>query len=124
MTLSPIQTIEYDGQTIKINHESKVVMMKINEPFFKAGKLLGWIEQYGSPGFGFNKKIINYVIKNKMKLLIRSDTLSDKKEYWTVYDKISWFVSNHKTHYTIKGIELIILPLKFFNSKPVFGAEN
>ena len=110
-----------EGQHVLINHQADVIILEIDEPFIKAGKLLNWdLSLYGSPGFGINKSIINMVLNYKFKLLIRHDT-GNQKEFWVNHDKLRDFLKNNNTEYKVKSKWIDVIPWKLFTSKPSFS---
>ena len=113
-----------EGQQVLINMESGVIILEIDEPFMKAGKLLNWdLSVYGSPGFGINKSIINLVLNHKFKMLIRHDT-GTQKEFWLNHDNLKNFLINHNTEYKVKSKWINVIPWKLFHSKPNFSGAS
>lgn len=89
-----------------------------------AGKILNWnLSLYGSPGFGVNKSIIRYVIQNKLNLLIKHDSGS-QKEFWLSHDHIRDFMKHNNTEYKVKTKFVHVLPWKLFHSKPYFSGDQ
>jgi len=108
-----------EGQHVLINSQAGVIILEIEEPFMKAGKLLNWdLSLYGSPGFGINKSIINMVLNYKFKMLIRHGT---EREFWLNHDKLRDFIKNNNTEYKVKSKFIDVIPWKLFTSKPSFS---
>lgn len=120
MSLVPISNLKLDGQQVFFNSLSKVVIVEIQKPFMQAGNILNWDPRFGSPGFGINKSILDFVTKTKSKLLIKCQE-SDQKEYWINYDSLKNFIDNNNCGYTVSGKFLFIIPWLCFKSKPYFS---
>lgn len=117
---SPPQTLKLEGQEFIFNPESNVVVLEITQEFVSAGKQIGWdIENFGSPGFGINQAIINFIISRKSRLKII--LLSTGQQYWIFYDHIKHFIKHNPCKYTISGKELIVIPWRLFASFPPGG---
>ena len=100
-----------DGQQIAYNPESKIVKTTINEPFFKASKILNWNKP--SPGLGLNRKIIDFVLKTKSRLIVHVTTSGH--DYWIASDKLVEILKTHNTQYKVVGTTwLCVLPWKDF----------
>ena len=124
MHLAQISLRVIEGQQILFNMESKVIILEINEPFMKAGKLLNWdLTVYGSPGFGINKSIINMVLNYKFRMLVRHDT-GTQKEFWINHDKLREFIEHNNTEYKVKSKWIDVIPWKLFHAKPNFSGGN
>lgn len=118
----PNPTIEFElgGQPVIFNQESKVLIMNIHEPFYKAGKILSWDSSLGSPGFGINSDILKFIGERNLRLLIRCNN-APEKEYWANADILFSFIKSNNTEYLTSGIWLRLFPWKIFHSKPVFA---
>ena len=96
-----------DGQKIIHVPDTKAVYIDIREPFFSAGKKLGWEEK--CPGLGINQKIIDFVLKTKSRLVI--NVLSAGVKYWISWDHIKDFMEHNDCNWGVKGgVTVIVLP--------------
>lgn len=86
------------GQKILYNHEKKVAIIEIMEPFYKAGKIFDWKDKK-TPGLGINTDIVNFVIKRKATLLIK--VKSTGNTYWLRNDLLADFISKTPCNYKV-----------------------
>jgi len=98
-----------DGQKIIHAPATKTVFIDIGEPFYSAGKKLGWKEK--CPGLGINEKIINFVIKTKSHLVV--NVVSAGVKYWINWDHIQSFMQKNECHWRVKaGVVVVVIPWK------------
>lgn len=114
----PPQILKLEGQSFVFNPESKTVVLEITQPFMKAGELLGWKSEFGSPGLGINKSIIKFVEQSKSHLLVRVLSNSNDNQYWINHDEIKQFVRNNYSEYVVSGKTINVIPWKLFTTKP------
>lgn len=108
-----------DGQPLVYGAESKICKTTIEEPFIKAGKILGWIDH--CPGIGLNKKIIEFVVRRKATLIVH--VASAGNDYWISWDKLQDFIKNNNTEYMAGGKKLVdVISWKAFTRKPLVMA--
>jgi len=100
-----------EGQMIKYSLETKIIKTTINEPFYKAGKILGW--KGSTAGLGINHSIIKLVLKTKCRLIIHVATAGH--DYWVTHDIIKHFIKNNNTEYKAGGKKFVtVLPWRIF----------
>ncbi len=110
-----------DGQLITYNEDRKIIKTTIEVPFFKAGKILSWNQELGSPGLGFNHKIIQYVIKTKSYLCVHVG--QEGADYWIKNDVLVDFIKKNNTEYKAGKIDVSVIPWKLFTRYPNFAME-
>lgn len=111
----PPRTITLDGKEFVFNPNSNVVILEIVQEFTSAGKKIGWdLEKYGSPGFGINQSIFNFILSRKSKLKII--LLSTGQQYWQNYDTLKVFAKQNPCTYEISGKKLFVFPWKLFTA--------
>lgn len=98
------------GQPIQYNPETKTAFTVINEPFYSAGKKLGW--KNPDPGIGLNQSIIDFILKRKCHLVVKVDISGHC--YWIYHDRLKQFMDQNNCDYTINGIRLKIISWKIF----------
>lgn len=102
---------ELEGQRVVYNRETKIVKTTIDEPFFKASKILGWQTQ--SPGLGLNFSIINFVLKTQSRLVVH--VKSAGHDYWITWDKIKQLLHSINCDYRVNNSKwLKVLPWREF----------
>ena len=116
---SPPRNLKLDGQEFILNSNTNSIVMDIIQPFLKAGNILGWPDEFGSPGFGINEAIIKFVIQRKAKIVVH--LLSESKSYWINYSDIDNFIKHNNCRYVISGKDLFVIPWKMFVH---FGAQR
>ncbi len=90
--------VKYFGsQKCVYNLESKVFKTTIDEPFMKAGKILGWADS--APGLGLNKTMLNFVIRMRLRLVVH--VASAGKDYWITHQKLYRFIKDNNTDYKV-----------------------
>jgi len=100
-----------EGQKINLSMESKIIKTTINEPFYKAGKILGW--KSSSAGLGINHSIIKLVLKTKCRLIVH--VASAGHDYHVSPDQIKHFIKNNNTEYKAGGKKFVtVLPWRIF----------
>jgi len=99
-----------DGQAVFHNPELKHMKMTIQEPFISAGKKFNW--GYRSPGLGFNLRIIEFVLKHKLTMIVFVKSV--KKSYFIRNDVLLEFLKTHNTDYKIRNTVLKIVPFELF----------
>ncbi len=100
------QTINFDGQIAKYNSERNVLVTTIKEPFMSAGKKLGW-NNHQPQGFGFNLKLIEFVLKRKCVLVIYVD--SWHCTLFVKHDVLRQFLENNSCDYKIRNTVLKVI---------------
>ena len=100
------QTINFDGQIAKYNSERNILATKIEEPFLSAGKKLGW-ENHQPQGFGFNLRLIEFVLKHKCVLII--NVISWKCTLFVRPDVLKQFLENNSCDYKIRNTVLKVI---------------
>ncbi|MCH7561197.1 MAG: hypothetical protein IIC67_07515 [Thaumarchaeota archaeon] len=111
MSFTSPKTFLLDGQEITYIEDSKVVKFSIHTPFIKAGQILGWPTEFGSPGLGINHAIIKFLEKSKCTLIIHIE--SDSYDCIIRYDKLMKFIHNHNNEYLAGGKKFVhVIPLK------------
>ena len=111
MSFSFPKTFSLDGQEIIYIEDSKVVKFSIHTPFIKAGQILGWPTEFGSPGLGINHAIIKFLEKSKCTLIIHIE--SDSYDCIIRYDKLIKFINNYNNEYLAGGKKFVhVIPLK------------
>lgn len=101
------QDLTFNGQAAKYNSERNILVTTIEEPFMSAGKKLGWID-YKPQGFGFNLKLIEFVLNHKCVMVI--NVMSWKCSLFLKPDILLQFLQNYKSDYKIKNTVLKIIP--------------
>lgn len=116
---------EFEGQSVMINTESKVLILELGEMFRYARQKLGWDKHYGDKAFGINRSIINFIIGSKFKLLIRFSP-EQNKGYWINYDELREFKIKVPCLFSVsKSKQVYNVPLSLFKSKANFsGVEK
>ena len=109
------------GQQIFFNAERKLAKTTINQPFYKAGKILNWHNSFGSVGLGLNKQIISFIIKTKSYLIIRVE--EESKEYFINYDKIKEFIDHNNTLYKAGKVTVHVIPWSLTTRFPELRAN-
>ena len=105
------QSFVFDGQFVKYNHSTKTAFTSIREPYYAAGKVLGWPEKV--PGIGLNLKIIDFIMKTKCHLVVRVE--STGHNYWIYFDALKKFIDTHYCSYKGKtGVEMKVISWKKF----------
>ena len=111
-----------DGQKVAYNEERKIVKTTIEVPFFKAGKILSWSQDLGSPGLGLNHKIIQYVLKTKSYLCIHVG--QEGADYWIRNSVLVDFIKKNNTEYKAGKIDVTVISWKLFTRYPNFANEE
>jgi hypothetical protein len=105
------QTINLEGQKAGYEDIHKILYVYIQEPFYSAGKLLNW--NLPKPvGLGFNKSIIDLLLKLKCNLVVK--VISARSNYWVHYDRVKKFIDEHNCNYTVSGKTLTVLSWSIF----------
>ena len=112
------RTLTLEGQEFVYNEESHTVVLEITQPFMKAGELLRWKSEFGTPGLGINKSIIKFVEQSKSHMLVRVLSNSNQNQYWINHDEIKQFVRNNYSEYVVSGKTINVIPWKLFATKP------
>ncbi len=99
-----------EGQAIQYNSMIKTAYVTINEPFYSAGKKLGW--KHPDPGLGFNHSIIDFVMKRQCHLVVKIGISG--VSYWIYYDRLKQFLENNNCDYHISGKNLKVISWKLF----------
>ena len=110
-----------DGQLVTYNEDRKIIKTTIEVPFFKAGKILSWSKRLGSPGIGFNHKIIAFVIKTKSYLCVHVG--QEGADYWIKNDVLVDFINKNNTEYTAGKTIVSVIPWKLFTRYPILADE-
>lgn len=105
-----MQTFSYQTQKLDYNHDTKTAYTTIDEPFYSAGKKLGWSENV--PGLGFNLHIISFVLKTKCTLVVKVGTTGH--EYFIQEDRLREFLINNNCEYEKSGVQLRVISFKKF----------
>ena len=115
--------ITLEGQSFYYNHETHLAKITIFQPFYKAGKILGWNKEFKSVGLGLNKSIINFILKTKSTLIIRVE--QENKEYWIRYDALNHFIKNNNTEYKAGGKKFVhVIPWKICNRHSLLEVQT
>ena len=101
MMLSSPVVFHLAGQKVVYNSETKIAKTTIAEPFYKAGKILGWKNTKRTVGLGLNPKIVEFILKSRCTLIIH--VAKDQKDYWLRPDVLSDFVKYNNTEYKAGG---------------------
>lgn len=112
------KTLRFDGQEFQFNTNSKVVVLEIITTFKNAGTILKWKESFGKEGFGVNKKIIDFAIKTKSKLMIRLISTENQDCFWIEYHEILNFICKNNSINVQSGVTLHTIPVSLFRQKP------
>lgn len=105
-----------DGQPLVYNAERKLGKTTIEEPFFKAGKILGWDPSCGSPGIGLNEKICEFIIKREATLIVH--VASAGHDYWITWGYLVAFIKNNNVKYRVPGNKWVnVISWKSFSTK-------
>jgi len=104
-----IETI-IGGQPVIINELNNLLRLNIDTPFFTAWQKFGW--SFKSSGLGVNKKIITYVLSNKLRLFIHVN--DDDKDYIIEPKKLGDFIIKNECNYIVKNTELKVIPKTIF----------
>jgi len=108
-------SITFEGQLIEYNHNSKVARTTIHEPFYSAGKKLGWKNK--SPGIGLNQTLIKFVLKTHCRLVVF--VLSADRNYWITSEKLRDFMQRNNCDWKVAGNTwLKVFDWKLFTYKP------
>lgn len=110
------------GQLITYNEERKIMKITIHEAFIKAGIKLNWDESFGSPGLGFNQKIIERVIKTGSYLCVHVE--KQAADYWIKNDVLIDFIKKNNSEYRVSSTILNVIPWKLFTRYPNFMENN
>jgi len=109
-----------DGQKIAFNSEMKILKTTIREPFFTAGKRLGWIGR--TAGLGINKKITEKLLRTNATLIIYVE--SSDRDYFLRCDRLKRFLlHNHHDYRTPKGVTVDVIPWDLFTHKIEHSGE-
>jgi len=105
-----------EGQRIAFNPEAKIIKTTIHEFFRKAGYILGWKTK--TAGIGFNKKIIEKVIRYNCTLIVYVE--ESDRDYFLSCDKLKQFLlyNNHE-YKTPKGVWVDVIPFDLFTHRMV-----
>lgn len=106
------QILNFGGQKVVYNHETKIAKTTINEPFWSAGKQLGWNKADGTVGIGINQQIISFIMKTKATLIVHVAT--EGKDYWLKYDALKDFIEYNQTEWTTGNTKLNVISWKRF----------
>lgn len=101
------QDLTFNGQTAKYNSERNILVTTIMEPFMSAGKKLGW-NNHQPQGFGFNLKLIEFVLKHKCTMVIYVDSW-----FCTLFvkpDVLLQFLQNNNCDYKVRNTVLKVIP--------------
>lgn len=109
------------GQKITYNPENKILKITIQEAFIRAGIKLSWNESFGSPGLGFNQKIIERVIRTGAYLCVHVEKQS--ADYWIKNDVLIDFIKKNNSEYRVSSTILNVIPWKLFTRYPNFAME-
>ena len=124
MNTSHIILKEFEGQSVMINTESKVLILELRQVFNYARQKLGWDMKYGDKAFGINRTIINFIIGSEYKLLIRF-VQDETAEYWINYDELRDFkMKVNCLFYVSKSKQVYNIPLSLFKSKNNFSGVS
>lgn len=107
---------------VTYNEESKIFKTVIEQPFNKAGKILSWSDELGSPGLGFNHAIIQYVIKTGSYLCVHIG--QEGSDYWIKNDVLVNFLKKNNTEYMAGKTPVSVVPWKLFTRYPNFTVEK
>ena len=100
------ENIIIHGQEVSINHAENILTLRINEPFFSAGKKLNW--SFDNPaGVGVNSKIFGYCINNNLRLKIQVDGYN----YIVNPNKIYKLCRTNRWFWRCGGTDLMIVPM-------------
>lgn len=99
-----------EGQCIQYNPMIKTAYATIQEPFYSAGKKLGWSKP--GPGLGLNQSIIDFVMKRECHLVVKIGI--SNTQYWIYYDRLKQFLENNNCDYTVSGKTLKVISWKSF----------
>ena len=124
MYYSENKNLKLDGQAFQFNTDSKVIVVEIIKLFKNAGSVLGWDESFEKEGFGINKKIIEFIIDSKSKLMIILLSTENQTHYWINYDMIQKFISKNKCDTVVSGVTLYNIPKILFAEKPQLENGN
>ena len=91
------------GQQVFYDDLGKTLYASIQEPFKKAGHILGWT--IPCAGFGFNKEIINFIKTRRCHFVV--NVLSEGKFYWIDHDKLFDFIENNNTSYILSNSNVV-----------------
>lgn len=92
------------------NHERKMAKTTIFEPFKTAGRKLNWSDK--SAGLGFNKSIIDFVMKTQCHLVVFVESAGH--DYFINHDQLKQFIENNNCDYTVSGKNLTVISWKAF----------
>ena len=98
------------GQPVIVNDSNNVLKFNIDTPFFTAWRKFGW--SFQSSGLGVNKKIIDYVLRNRMRLFIHVN--DDNKDYIIEPEELEDFILKNECNYIVKDTELNVIPKIIF----------
>jgi hypothetical protein len=99
-----------ESQEIQYNPSIKTAFTTINEPFYSAGKKLGW--KKSEPGIGLNQSIIDFVMKRQCHLVVKIGV--SNVQYWIYYDRLKQFMADNNCKYTVSGKTLTVISWKLF----------
>jgi len=103
--------LRMEGEKVTYDDMGKTLYVVIQEPFYSAGKKLGWNESK-TAGLGFNKSIITHILKFKCHMVVNVGTA--QYSYWIHYDRLKKFIEDHNCNYTVSGKELIVISWETF----------
>ena len=97
------------GQEFKYNFDIHTVITTIKEPFWSAGKKLGWDKP--APGLGFNDGLMQYIIRRKANLIVHVEG----HKYFIPFNRLMLFIQNNNCDWFLRdGMYLRVISWKEF----------
>jgi len=101
-----------NGQRVRHNPESKILVTTIEKPFMSAGKKLGW--RWKSPGIGLNLKVVQFLLTTKSTLILYIDSYNCN--YFLKHDHLLDYLRNNDCDYKIRDTVLKVIPIDLFTT--------
>ena len=100
------ENIRLYSQECSINHAENILTIVIREPFYSAGKKLGWSYE-NTVGVGVNPKIFGYCINNHLMLKIQVDGYN----YLVNPNKIYKLCKSNRWFWRCNNTNLLVVPM-------------
>ena len=106
-TIFMIDKLMLRGQEAIVT-DDMILHTKIDEPFFTAGKQLGWTDCHSTAGIGLNEDLIQYASRNGYDILIKVG--ETKKRYIANPHEINRFCRANNSYWKTKTTRICVFP--------------